>query len=527
MKKDKKATETPRDTGRIEDALELMPLEEGFSRFEKLVKLFQDMQKNVLLQMGRFNTLKHENQLGTLDNQYRQMQENQIRHSFLLSLDEFKKELPLHIDISQPELLLRGTKEQETLALDVMKTRLRGHYKVEMLMKDGNSALVFKLSDIFTGRKAVAKVLKVPKLSEDIQQEIGKVAGLKHRNLIKLYSEWLNSFPFYVICEYVDGAVLSELIAEGQPRSESQAVEWLCELCDVLQYLNQKEVIHSVIRPSKIFIDYEFHPMLSPFDIIRASNDDRTLGKFREECQYFSPELMEKEMDQLKPREMKASDQFALGLIAYKMLTGYDLFAGTSIQQVIKSRIDFFQSKENRDQLFARLPSPAWVELVSTALQEHPEKRYPDLHILYDKLLDIKADLKKKQGVVAHCYEQCLKTNAQLVNEFYSNLFVRAPELEVHFKKADIARQRYMFHMTIGLLLEPGKQSAALSARLSDPTHRKFSEKQYELFLDTFIETIRKLHLEYGFTWGKIQKEAWNTVRNQALDLIRSIAVIL
>ncbi|MDX1913281.1 MAG: protein kinase [Saprospiraceae bacterium] len=523
MKKAKKETAAPRDSGRLEDALELLSLEESFERFDKLVNLFQEMQKNILFQMGRFNNLKHEKQLGTLDEQFLHIQENQIKHSMLLSLDEFKKVLPQYIDLSQPELLLRGTKEQETLALEVMKTRLRGHYKVENLMKDGNSALVFKLSDIFTGRKAVAKVLKVPKLNEDIQEEIGKVAGLKHRNLIKLYSEWLNSFPFYVICEYVDGAVLSELISEGHPRPQAQAVEWLCELCDVLQYLNQKEVIHSGIRPSKIFIDYEFHPMLSPFDIIRSSNDNRTLGKFREECQYFSPELMSKEMDLLTRREMKASDQFALGLVAYKMLTGYDLFSGDSIQQVIKSRIDYFQHSAVREEKLSRLPSPAWIELVANALQEKPENRYPDLHILYDKMQEIKAEIRKKQGIVVHCYEQCLKTNASLIDEFYRLLFAKMPALEAHFKGVDIARQRYMFHMTIELLLEPGKPSPALYARLSDPTHRQFTNEQYTLFLDTFVETVQKLHQEYGFTWGKPQKNACSAMRNQAMDLIRSI----
>ncbi len=145
-------------TLRMEDALKKCALENGFERFDDLVKMFQSMQTNVLHQMGRLNTLKQEKDLGKIDEKIAVIEENQIRHAFLSELDAFKSVLPMYLDLSRPEILLRGTDNQINIIQDVMATRLRGHYEVEALIREGNSALVFKLNDIFTKRKAVAKV---------------------------------------------------------------------------------------------------------------------------------------------------------------------------------------------------------------------------------------------------------------------------------------------------------------------------------------------------------------------------------
>ena len=85
---------------------------------------------------------------------------------------------------------------------------------------------------------------------------------------------------------------LTEILDKTGPRPPSQAVDWLFALADALSYMRQKRLLHSNVRPSKIYIDEENQVMISPFDIIKAGMDDRTLRKFREDCQYLSPEFL-------------------------------------------------------------------------------------------------------------------------------------------------------------------------------------------------------------------------------------------
>lgn len=506
----------------IEEALKNGSLEMGFERFDDFVKMFQDMQTNVLHQMGRLNNLKQEESLGKVDGKIATIEENQIRHGFLAELDEFKTSLSQFLDISRPELLLRGADNQMKIIEEVMSARLRGHYEVESMIREGNSAVVFKLSDIFTKRKAVAKVLKVPVLTQEIKDEVGRVSELKHRNLIKLYGESLERFPFFIICEYVDGMVLSDIVDQTGPRPPSQALSWLTDLCDVLDYLTQKNIAHSSIRPSKIFIDREYHPMLSPFDIIKAGMNDRTLRKFREDCQYLSPELLLSDGEKLDKRAMKASDQFTLGLVAYKMLTGKDLFQGKSIKDIIENRNRFFDKKNKtfRRNLLADLRLPELIKLVDTTLQEDPAHRFKDLHLLLSEFKSVKSKLQKEQSIVRSSYIRCLKFENELIRIFYDNLLAKLPEaLRGHFKNRE--RQAYMFQMAVDTLLEEHHDSAYLSARVSDQVHRHFDIETFELFLDTFISTLRTLHVEYQYEWSPRLEAAWTEVKNQALAVIR------
>ena len=509
-------------TLRMEDALKKGALENGFERFDDLVKMFQSMQTNVLHQMGRLNTLKQEKDLGKIDEKIAVIEENQIRHAFLSELDAFKSILPMYLDLSRPEILLRGTDNQINIIQDVMAIRLRGHYEVEALIREGNSAVVFKLNDIFTKRKAVAKVLKVQMLTPEIRDEVGKVSELKHRNLIKLYGESLDRFPFFIICEFVDGLVLSDVIAEAGPRPPSQALNWLTELCDVLDYLGQKNIAHSNIRPSKIFIDREYHPMLSPFDIIKAGMDDRTLRKFREDCQYLSPELLLSDGEKLDKRAMKASDQFTLGLVAYKILTGKDLFHGGSIKEIIENRNRFLdpKNKSYRKALLAALKSPELIALIGTTLQENPANRFKDLHVLLGEFQTLKNKLNKKQSIVRSSYVRCLKIENELIKIFYNNLLAKIPtEMHGYFKNRE--RQAYMFQMAVDTLLEENHGGENLSSRVSDQTHRHFDMTTFELFLDTFITTLHDIYVEHHYEWGKDLQEAWTDVKTQSLSVIK------
>lgn len=497
-------------------------LENGFERFDALYQCVKSVQSNIVMQKSRLANLKQEQNLGKIDEKTASIEENQIRHAFLSQMDALKSELPLFLDLSRPDLLLRGTDNQMDIIRDVMSSRLRGHYEVGDLIREGNSAVVLVLNDIFTQRKAVAKVMKVPVLTDDIKKEIGRVSELKHRNLIKLYGESLDRFPFFIICEHVDGLVLSELLEEIGPRPPSQALNWLAELCDVLDYLGQKNIAHSNIRPSKIFIDREFHPMISPFDIIKAGMDDRTLRKFREDCQYLSPELLLGDGEKLDTRAMKASDQFTLGLVAYKMLTGKDLFQGNSIQEIIENRNRFLApgNKAYRKELLSELKSPQLIKLIGTALQLDPAKRFNGLHALLTEIKAVKDRLKKEHSIVRSSYIRCLKADNLLIKTFYDNLLAKIPkDMHAIFKNRE--RQAYMFQMAVDTLLDDHNGADKLSTRVSDQTHRQFDLRTFELFLNTFVETLRSVHQEHRYEWNDKLQAAWDDVKNHSLAVIK------
>ncbi|MBC7774313.1 MAG: hypothetical protein H7246_02660 [Phycisphaerae bacterium] len=55
---------------------------------------------------------------------------------------------------------------------------------------------------------------------------------------------------------------------------------------------------------------------------------------------------------------------------------------------------------------------------------------------------------------------------------------------------------------------------------MSDPTHRQFDKDTYEIFLNTFINTLHSVHQKYKYDWPPELQAAWDDLKNQALHII-------
>ncbi len=506
---------------RIETLAKVESLEAAFQRFNELAKRFDELQGNVWEQQARFANMQAGDRQGLLGNDSKNLELNRIRHGFLAELEEFKRSLPQYLDLTQPEMLLRGVSDQMQIVKEVLSQRLRGFYELERAMGEGNSALIFLLNDVFTGRKVVAKVLKVPVLTEEIKHEIRQASLLKHRNIIKLHSESLERFPFYILCEYVNGGVLNEILTKTGPRPPSQAVDWLFSLAEALSYLRQKRLLHSNVRPSKIYIDEENQLMISPFDIIKAGRDDRSLAKFREDCQYLSPEYLRGDGERLSFPAMRSSDQFSIGLVAYKMLTGKDLFEGASVLEIMRNRSRFFEEKKYRRERMRAVHNPDLADIIDTMLRENPAERLPDLHegLLRFRQLSMKpADGK---NAVRSSYRRCLRNNSGFIGEFYADFFEGlSPEHRAHFTSGE--RQNTMLQLAIDVLIDIEEKQDLLRNIIRSGKHMQYSLVEYERFFEVLIR-LAKSHDSRAWNVG-LQLD-WELVKSQALVVIGEVLV--
>lgn len=502
---------------RIETIIARDGLPEAFRRFNDWMQQFDQLQLNVAQLQGRLANVQRENSLGTLAEEALILESNRVRHALLAELQTLKTMLPEYLDTTQPELLMRGVQDQVQIAYDVLSQRLRGFYDIERQISEGNSALVYLLRDIFTGRQVVAKVLKMPSLTDEIREEIRNVSQLKHRNIIKLLGESLDRFPFYVICEYVNGVTLPEALEKTGPRPPSQAVDWLFQLAEALGYLRQKRIAHTNIRPSKIYLDEEQHVMISPFDIIKAGRDDRTLRKFREDCLYLSPELMHGDGERVDYRAMRASDQFSIGLVAYRILTGRDLFGGDSVQEILQRRERFFNDARYRRAQLEALPTPEWRKILEKMLQQKPEHRYADLYEVLNKFRKLNTLLDQGKTLVRDSYRRCLAQNPEFIAEFYDHFFANTgDEHKPHFTNR--GRQHTMLQMAIDVLIDLDTKKPILQKILGADSHTRLSPAAYEKFLDLFIETVQQNDRR---GWNEATAQAWQALKTKALTVIQ------
>ncbi|HRI60068.1 MAG TPA: protein kinase, partial [Saprospiraceae bacterium] len=500
---EKKQSETapkiPPDT-RI-DKIISNSLDRAFERFSLLASCYNELENAVIMQQGEYANLKRDKDL--ISNDTARIRENNIRHGFLSALEKFKTILPEYLDVTQPVSLLRGVSSRSEVLEEILGQRLRGRFEVVKLIKEGNSATLFLLKNLYTGRKVIANMLKMAELSDDASTEVMKVAGLKHRNVIKLIDQSLETFPFFVLCEYVDGVTLAHAIEKTGQRPLRQAVGWLYELTDAVEYLRRKEIRHFNLRPSKIYIDEEWHIMITPFDIISARKEDRTLSRFMDDCLYLAPELLygNENPYELPASKLRAADQFSLGLIAYKILTGKDLFksesakeddfTGTdSIEDIIDNRRRFFESETFRKGKLEAIPFVKLAAILERTLSEKPENRFENLHELSDEFYNLRREKDYQVSIVRRSYRDCLEINRDFIRDFYTAFLEKEPKMKLNFTSGE--QQHTMLQMAVDVLIDLDSKAADLQKIISSEHHRGYPPELFGTFLETLIETVKK-----------------------------------
>ncbi len=504
---------------RIETLAKTGSLDSTFQRFGELARRFGELQVSMYAQQARFASVQDSDRQGILGDESKNLELNRIRQGFLAELEEYKRDLHNYLDLTQPELLLRGVSDQMQIVEEVMSQRLRGFYQIERSMGEGNSALIFQLRDIFTGRLVVAKVLKVPVLTQEIKDEIRQTSLLKHRNIIKLMGESLERFPFYILCEYVNGGVLNEMLDKTGPRPPSQAIDWLFSLADALSYLRQKRLLHSNVRPSKIYIDEENQLMISPFDIIKAGMDDRSLRKFREDCQYLSPEFLDGDGEHLSFPAMRLSDQFSIGLVAYKMLTAKDLFEGDSVLEIMRNRARFFEEKKFRREKMRAIPHADLAAIIDRMLQLNPGERYPDLHEVLNRIRQLSMKPADAGAVVRNSYRRCLISSNSFIHEFYQAFFLEiSPEHRTQFTNQE--RQNTMLQLAIDVLIDVDEKQEILRNIIRSGKHMQFSLNEYGRFFDVLIRLVQQHDAK---AWCADLERDWLLIKTKALTVIQAV----
>ena len=194
---------------------------------------------------------------------------------------------------------------------------LIGRYRLDDLIATGGFAQVWRGYDLELQRVVAVKVPKPSRLesADTFMAEARRVARLKHPGIVPVHDVGREGDSCFIVSEFVEGGSLGDHLARNPP-TQQQAVRWIAEIADALDYAHLHGVIHRDIKPANILIDHHGRALLADFGIAqsasRAGQEALSLGTLR----YMSPEQLEgKTVD---PR----ADIFSLGVVLYETLTG-------------------------------------------------------------------------------------------------------------------------------------------------------------------------------------------------------------
>ncbi|MEA3246628.1 MAG: serine/threonine-protein kinase [Gemmatimonadota bacterium] len=240
----------------------------------------------------------------------------------------------------------------------------------------GGMAAVFAAFDPALQRRVAVKVL-LPEIAQDASmadrflKEARTVAALQHPHVVTVYGVRSRDGVHAIVMELVDGRGLDAVLGERDVLPLHVAGMLLAQATAGLQHAHDRGVIHRDVKPSNVLIDRAGRAVVSDFGIARRDGAPRTTetGLVIGTWAYMSPE--QRSADTLTP----ATDQYALGVMAFEVLTGRLPFEGTPSEML---RAHLHQDPPSVRALRADVP-PAMDALIQRMMAKAPEDRFPSL----------------------------------------------------------------------------------------------------------------------------------------------------
>jgi serine/threonine-protein kinase len=276
------------------------------------------------------------------------------------------------------------------LGQQVARAREMGSYQLGELLGRGGMGEVYKASHRMLARPAAIKLIRPEivgggtgtsgKLAvKRFHREVEAAATLRSPHTVEIYDFGATEDgTLYFAMELLDGMDLESLIRQKGPLPASRAIYLLRQICESLEEAHARGLIHRDIKPANIHVGRvglreDFVKVLDFGLVTSVARDhgDQSLmtavGQVHGTPAYMAPEMATSA--EVGPR----ADLYAVGCVAYYMLTGHLVFEGATPMQVITRRVteDPVQPSQRTE-----LPIPPSLEtLVMACIARRPEDR--------------------------------------------------------------------------------------------------------------------------------------------------------
>jgi tetratricopeptide (TPR) repeat protein len=274
---------------------------------------------------------------------------------------------------------------------DRVQSAVGANYRLDRELGGGGMSRVFLAEEVGLERKVVVKVLP-PEMAAGVnadrfRREILLAAKLQHPHIVPLLTAGASGDLLYYVMPFIQGESLRTRLAREGELPVGQAVRILRDVADALAYAHRQGVVHRDIKPDNVMLA-EGHAVVTDFGVAKAVESSTgassltSLGVALGTPAYMSPEQAAAD-----PHVDHRADIYALGAMAYEMLTGRPPFTGATPQSVLSAHVT--QAPDPVAMHRATVPA-ALAEMVMRCLAKKPADRFQqaeELVPVFDSLL--------------------------------------------------------------------------------------------------------------------------------------------
>jgi serine/threonine protein kinase len=120
----------------------------------------------------------------------------------------------------------------------------------------GGMGTVYLARDLKLGRKVAIKILQShhPELTQRFIIEARATARCSHENIVIIYEVGEHSGQPYMVLEFLQGSVLTELVSGGKRLPPARAVELMVPVVKALAVAHEQGIVHRDLKPDNIFV---------------------------------------------------------------------------------------------------------------------------------------------------------------------------------------------------------------------------------------------------------------------------------
>ncbi|MCB9438457.1 MAG: PD40 domain-containing protein [Anaerolineales bacterium] len=254
-----------------------------------------------------------------------------------------------------------------------------GQYQLQALLGVGGMGAVYRAYQTSLNRIVAIKVLPSalganPDFAMRFRREAQTIAALQHPNIIPIHDYGTEGNTTYIVMPLLSGGTLADRLKAGVNFSLPTVVDLLKKLSAALDHAHFSGVVHRDLKPANIMFDAHDTPFLVDFGIAKILSGTDTLitqqGATVGTPPYMAPEQWRGE--QLSP----ATDQYALAIVVYQVLTGQLPFTGDTTHAFMYQHLE----KEPEMPHVVRRDLPKDIsDVLLRALAKQPQARYPTM----------------------------------------------------------------------------------------------------------------------------------------------------
>ncbi|NIM50522.1 MAG: protein kinase [Gemmatimonadales bacterium] len=271
--------------------------------------------------------------------------------------------------------------------LDRLRAALADRYQIERELGSGGMATVYVAHDLRHRRRVAVKVLR-PDLAaalgaDRFLREIEIAAQLQHPHILTLIDSGEADGLLYYVMPYVEGESLRTRLAREGELPIPEAVRLIREVVDALAHAHQRGVVHRDIKPDNVLLTGR-HATVTDFGVAKAVSEATGRQQLTTAgVALGTPAYMAPEQAVADPNIDHRADIYAVGVMAYEMLSGRPPFTGTTPQQVLSAHVTEAPVPVTTHR--GTVP-PALGQVVMKCLQKKPADRWQSAEELLHQL---------------------------------------------------------------------------------------------------------------------------------------------